>query len=119
MRRFLILILTLVVATTVLAAPLYACVTPALVISPSGHTCCDEAAVIPAPVSPCCVINATVQRVATSESRLSQPDQRAVVIPRIGDNDRPTPRNLRLYLSPPVRPGSPVPIYLQQLSLLI
>ncbi len=119
MRRLLIVVLSLAMATTALAAPAYACVAAMSAISSDGHTCCDEPALMPAPAGPCCAITAPVQRIANTDSRQLAPDQQMVVLPRAGHGEGFDQRDVGRKAPAPVLRGSTVPLYLQQLALLI
>jgi hypothetical protein len=115
MRRVLILVLALAFAGSAVAAPTTACV-PRDGVRTKPHPCCEVA--VSAPVGPCCIVTAPALRVSSTETRLVAPDQTAA-IPRAGAGLFAFNRERASNVSPPLRRGSPVPIYLQQLALLI
>lgn len=117
MRRLLILVLSLAIAGTALAAPACACVAMTSAITSNGHTCCDEPALTTAPAGLCCVVSTPV-RVASTESRQPAPDRHAVVMLRAHAGVSPQ-HDFAPNASPPVQRSASVPLYLQQLSLLI
>jgi hypothetical protein len=116
MRRLLILMLALVIAGSAMAAPGYACVPTHEGITAQRHSCCETA--VAAPVGPCCIVTAPVQRLSSNETRITAPDQTAS-IPRAADARFWFGRDRGSSVSPPILRRSPVPLYLQQLSLLI
>jgi hypothetical protein len=116
MRRLLVLVFALVFAGSALAAPAAACVPTRDSLRARPHPCCEV--VLTAPVGPCCTVTAPAQRVSNTETRVVAPDQ-TVTIPRTGDGLFAFNRERASTVSPPVLRGSPVPLYLQQLSLLI
>lgn len=118
MRRFLIIVLALLVGATALAAPAYACPPMQDTVSMARHDCCDGPVVSPAPVGTCCVISAPIQRASSTESRPVVPDQSVVVLPRVMADGCRQP-DVGRDISRPALVISSVPLYLQQLSLLI
>ena len=117
MRRLLIFVLALVIAGSAMAAPAYACVPMHESFTAKPHPCC-ETAIAAAPVGPCCIVTAPIQRLSSTESRITAPDQ-AVTIPRTTDARFWLGRDRGSRVSPPIFRNSSVPLYLQQLSLLI
>jgi len=115
MRRLLVFVLALVIAGSAMVPPAYACV-PTHSIAAKPHPCCPPA-ITAVPVGPCCIITAPVQRSST-ETRIAAPDQTAAV-PRTSDGLFWFNQARASRVSPPALRGSPVPLYLQQLSLLI
>lgn len=117
MRRFIILVLALAIARSAMAAPAHGCVAMDDAIAAEPHACCERA-IRAAPIEPCCIVTAPVQRLSSTEIRLAAPDQ-VLVIPRTADGLLGFVRNRTGCPSPPIPRGAPVPLYLQQLSLLI
>jgi hypothetical protein len=121
MTRFLTVVLSLTIVAVALATPAVACVsTPTL---GSEHGCCGEQAVItPAPVGICCVLSQpTSDRALTGVRNLAAKERLAdigtahpPVWSAVGDA---TVHRRARSTSPPG--PSTVPIYIQQLSLLI
>ena len=118
MRRLLILGIAIALAMSALAGPAYACVDTMSAMSAQPHSCCDEPAITTAPMGPCCIVTAPVQRLSSTESGHLPPDLRAVVIP-FAMHGGPAFGALARDASPlPLRHLS-VPLYLQQVSLLL
>ena len=118
MRRLLSLLLVLTVAATAFAAPAYACVPTKAGISTARHDCCDGPVLTPTPVGTCCVVSAPIQRTGSTESRNIVPNQMVVTLPRAMSGGLRQP-DVGRDIPPPVLLASSVPVYLQQLSLLI
>ena len=116
MRRLLILVLTLAITGSALAAPAYACVPTHESITVQRHSCCEMA--IAAPVGSCCIVTTPFQRLSSTETRIAPPDQTAA-IPRTAAPLFWFSRDRGSSVSPPILRGSVVPLYLQQLALLI
>jgi hypothetical protein len=117
MRRLLVFALALVIAGSAVAAPAYACVPTHERMTAKPHSCCDTA-IAAAPVGPCCIVTAPVQRLSNTETRITAPDHTAAMPVAAGALFR-LGRARGSSVSPPILRGSPVPLYLQQLSLLI
>ena len=119
MKRLLAFVLSLAIVAVAVATPAVACVSaPTL---GSQHECCGDRAFTAAPVGSCCFLSQPAGNRAVTESRSLAATDRpadAVVDPqpaRFGIADAAA--RWRGSTSPP---GSrPVPIYIQQLSLLI
>ena len=116
MRRLLVLVLTLAITGSALAAPAYACVPTHESITAQRHSCCETA--IASPVGPCCIVTAPFQRLSSTETRIAAPDQTAA-IPRSADAVFWCSRDHSGSVSPPILRSSAVPLYLQQFALLI
>jgi len=116
MRRLLVFVLAVVIAASAVAAPAYACVPTHDSVTATPHSCC-ETAIAPAPVGPCCIVTAPIQRLSGTEIRVAAPDQPAAIpiTPTLFWIGRDRGRSV----SPLILRGSPIPLYLQQLSLLI
>ena len=121
MRRALsTLLLSLVLVAAAATGPAFACVGEGALVGTSQHSCCDEA-FSAAPLATCCVVAQPLRDRALTESRLLLSNHRQVAqavaptrawfttadaVPRRG--------------SPPIIGSTPaLPIYLQQLALLI
>ena len=115
MRRLLVLVFALVFAGSALAAPASACVPTRDGLRAKPHPCCEV--VVTAPVGPCCIVTAPAPRASSTETHVVAPNQ-TVAIPRTGVSLFAN-RDWARTASPPVIRSSPVPLYLQQLSLLI
>jgi len=120
MRRVLAFLLPLAIVAAITATPAAQCVsTPTL---GSDHGCCGEQAAISAPTGPCCFLSQPANdRTLTASRHLSAKERHA----EIGAITQATwaavvdtmCQRRATSTSPP---GSrPVPIYIQQLSLLI
>jgi hypothetical protein len=117
MRRWLVFVLAVVIAGSAMAAPAYACVPTHESVKAKPHSCCETAMVV-APVGPCCIVTAQVQRLSSTETRVAAPDQ-SPAIARAADALSWSGRDRGSSVPPPTVRPSPVPLYLQQLSLLI
>ena len=117
MRRLLIFVLALVIAGSAMAAPAYACVPTYEGMSAKPHSCC-ETAIAAAPDGPCCVVTAPVQRLSSTKALIAAPDHTSA-IPRIADVLFRLDRDRGSSVPPPILRSSAIPLYLQQLSLLI
>jgi hypothetical protein len=119
MRTLLILVLSLAIAGSAAAAPDYACVVKTTAISASFHTCCDGPAITTPPIGSCCVVSTPIQRASGTSTREAIPDQRVVAIPHTRQGIVTNDRHGAWDTSPPLLRVAAVPLYLQQLSLLI
>jgi hypothetical protein len=118
MRRFLILLLSLVVAGNAIAGPTYACVATNPSMTANGHTCCEAPAAMTTVPGACCIVTTPDQRVSKTEATVA-PDQLIPALPGVAASHSLTPYHRGRYVLSPVPHAPAVPIYVRQLSLLI
>ena len=120
MRRLLSILLILLLVTAAAATPAVACVSPTPSMG-TPHDCCEEA-ISAAPDGFCCVVSAPTSERSFVESRLLGAKEHAThayATLHPASFPAPTDRVERRGGSPPLLHVRTVPIYLQQLSLLI
>jgi len=123
MRRILATLFTLTFVTAAAAAPRVTCVSDYTVAGYRQHGCCGQQTAVVAPAGPCCVVSQPSQDRALTESRMVGEKHGLIGLPHVS----PIPwfQVSDTVSHPPGRSaGSPhvarrVPIYLEQLSLLI
>jgi hypothetical protein len=119
MRRALNLLLSVAVIAAATVMPAFTCLPGTTVGEGSQHSCC-EPSISPAPAGTCCAVSQPVRARAITESRYATPDDCRVAtalvdhVQRLGSGSPPGQR--LVSTASLVRA---VPIYLQQLSLLI
>jgi hypothetical protein len=121
MRRVVALLLSCFLIAATAEGGTLRCVsmTASLGGSHGSHGCCDDQQALSPAAPPCCIVSPASQpRSTESQTVVAQggaPCESPVVLLGAGDG---SPRTLGVWL-PPRTTGSSVPIYLQQLSLLI
>lgn len=123
MRRVLAVLLSVAFVASVAASPVVRCVRDGMSWGNANeHDCCGEQAVSAAPAGTCCVISQPVgQRTFVKGLTVSPEDRHAVVMVADHAGRMQTTDHGRheRHASPPTAHLGAVPIYLQQLSLLI
>jgi hypothetical protein len=118
MKRVLALLLSLAIVAAVAATPAVACAGTATL--GSQHGCCGTQTVAAAPTGPCCFLSQPSERTVNESRILAAADRAADLLPAHSlawfDLAERAARSRGSTL-PPGPP--PVPIYIQQLSLLI
>ena len=119
MRRVLALLLAIcVIAATATASPVV-CASP-FAPTASIHGCCgDQLPLLTAPPSSCCAISQAPAPRGPIQSRVVSTDLQFTAVAALWLRRADPPERTLASLRPPDAAVSPVPLYLQQLSLLI
>ena len=120
MKRVLAVLLSLTIVGAASATPALACVSNATV-GDRQHGCCGERTVVSAPAGSCCFLSQPAGERALTESRNFIEKNR---LAEVGAASRPAwlivfDTSARRRAGPTSPPAPRVPIYIQQLSLLI
>ena len=121
MHRLLVFLLTLAFGTAAAAAPTVLCASDGMGAGARQHACCQRQAALVAPAGACCLASVPVER-AVIELSVSTPRQHEIASPATSHVSwlpaAPVAAIRRSEArSAPIPRG--IPIYLEQLSLLI
>ena len=122
MRRFLPLLVSLAVAVSTPAQPVAGCVSGNATVGRAAHDCCSgEARLATSPAQACCAVSQPARDRALTESRYVNTHNRSAAVPLFAIRARTRDSDLAKCgaSAPPAPAPSTVPIYLQQLALLI
>ena len=123
MRRVLTLLLSVVFVASAAASPAVRCAPDGMSWgNPNAHDCCGEKVVSAAPAGTCCILSQTTEERTFVESLTVNPTDRhaaLMVADHAGGLQAADRGGHERHASPPIARVHAVPIYLQQLSLLI